>query len=133
MLGFIFLVQRCVLHHPDLFLHWGESPHDHRWPQSKRNTDASLKKTAGPVVYSADRDTGREREKATQIHGSFPARGPQRSRNIQENGGASSSPEGKLGRAGLCNRGARGSPSLLIFVWRRTILCVFGNIKNLIQ
>ena len=56
MLDFKLLVQPSAFRHPDLSPHRAQSPHDQTWPQSKGNTDVSLRKTVSPLVAVQTQD-----------------------------------------------------------------------------
>ena len=57
MLDFKLLVQPSAFRHPDLSPHRAQSPRDQTWPQSKRNTDVSLRKTVSPLVAVQTQET----------------------------------------------------------------------------
>ena len=57
MLDFKLLVQPSAFRHPDLSPHRAQSPHDQTWPQSKRNTDVSFRKTVSPLVAAQTQET----------------------------------------------------------------------------
>lgn len=60
MLGVRVLALCSALCHLDLSPHGGQSPHDHMWPQSDRNTDLSQENCAS-MGYSAKTQEGKEK------------------------------------------------------------------------